>query len=108
MCIIGTQHQCNGIETDLVVHIYPEDCPWCEISNADPVIISRAMAMLIISTYQRVQCGCGWKALKEEADGGWRTPENQSDDEDNPDTDSLLNQEFSTEHEGAFWPIFVR
>ena len=54
ICIIGTQHHCNGIETDIVVHIYPEDCPWCKISNADPVIISRAMAMLIVSTYQRI------------------------------------------------------
>ena len=63
MCIIGSQHQCNGIETDIVIHIYPEDCPWCGISNADPVIISRAMALLIISKYERVKCGfsgCGW------------------------------------------------
>ena len=29
MVIIGPQHQCNGIETEIVVHIYPADCPWC-------------------------------------------------------------------------------
>ena len=82
MCIVGTQHQCNGIETDIVVHIYPDDCPWCGISNADPVIISRTLALLIVSTYQRVKCDCGWKARKEEVDHGWRTPQIHSDNED--------------------------
>ena len=47
MCIIGKNHQCNGIETEIVVHVYPSDCPYCGISHADPVIISRATAMLI-------------------------------------------------------------
>ena len=61
MCIIGAQHQCNGIETDLVVHVYPANCPFCQISNADPVIISRAKAKLIVATYQRIKCiKCGW------------------------------------------------
>ena len=36
MCIVGSQHQCNGIETELVVHVYPANCPFCNISNADP------------------------------------------------------------------------
>ena len=27
MCIIGVQHQCNGIETEIVIHVYPGDCP---------------------------------------------------------------------------------
>ena len=61
ICIVGVQHQCNGIETELVIHVYPADCPLCQISNADPVIISRAKAMLVVATYQRIQCICGWK-----------------------------------------------
>ena len=112
ICIIGTQHQCNGIETDIVVHIYPDDCPWCKISNTDPVIISRAMAMLIVATYQRVQCDCGWRACKEDVDHGWRTPQIHSDNEDeelestnledkyqsfDPVSDSSINEEFLTE-----------
>ena len=79
--ITGTQHQCNGIETDIVVHIYPEDCPWCGISNADPVIISRAKALLIVSTYQRLQCSCGWILCEENPDG-WITPDNCSNAEE--------------------------
>ena len=56
MCIIGKNHQCNGIETEIVVHVYPSDCPCCSISHADPVIISRATAMLVsgISYYLSV------------------------------------------------------
>ena len=23
VCIVGVQHQCNGIETELVIHVYP-------------------------------------------------------------------------------------
>ena len=61
ICIVGVQHQCNGIETELVIHVYPADCPLCQISNADPVIISRAKAMLVVATYQRIQCICGWR-----------------------------------------------
>jgi hypothetical protein len=68
MCIIGAQHQCNGIETELVVHVYPANCPFCKISNADPVIISRAKAMLIVATYQRIKCSCGWKQRKPKND----------------------------------------
>ena len=52
MCIIGKNHQCNGIETEIVVHVYPSDCPSCGISHADPVIISRATAMLITGIYR--------------------------------------------------------
>ena len=66
----------------MVVHIYPEDCPMCGISNADPVIISRSMALLIVSTYCRVQCGCGWKLCNEKTNDGWETPETQSEDDD--------------------------
>ena len=61
VCIIGAQHHCNGIETDVVVHIYVADCPMCGISNIDPVILSRSKAMLILSTYKRLECPCGWK-----------------------------------------------
>ena len=61
MCMIGAQHQCNGIETEVVVHVYPANCQFCGISNADPVIISRTKAMLIVATYQRTNCSsCGW------------------------------------------------
>ena len=66
----------------MVVHIYPEDCPMCGISNADPVIISRSMALLIVSKYCRVQCGCGWKLCNEKINDGWETPETQSEDDD--------------------------
>ena len=72
VCIIGAQHHCNGIETDVVVHIYVADCPMCGISNIDPVILSRSKAMLILSTYKRLECPCGWK--KEDI-------QNESDDE---------------------------
>ena len=65
VCIVGTQHQCNGIETDVVVHVYVADCPMCGISNTDPVILSRAKAMLILSTYKRLECPCGWKKDEE-------------------------------------------
>jgi hypothetical protein len=73
--MIGTQHQSNGIETELVVHIYVAICPSCGTSNADPVIISRAKAMLILSTYQRQNCTvleCGWN--QNDVDVRWRTP----------------------------------
>ena len=88
MCFIGTQHQCNGIETDIVVHVHVANCPMCEISNADPVIISRAKAMLIISTYKRPNCICGWnsnlslrKQSMHESAVGWITPFNSDDEE---------------------------
>ena len=61
MCVIGPYHQCNGIECGMVVHIFPANCPLCGICSADPVIISRAKAMLIMATYQRVKCICGYK-----------------------------------------------
>ena len=85
MCILGTDHHCNGIETDLVVHIYVADCPVCQISNADPVVISRAKAMLILSTYARLKCSCcGWKmSVQEETeDNGWQTPSEESEEEE--------------------------
>ena len=75
MCIIGTEHQCNGIETDIVVHIFVADCPVCQISSADPVIVSRAKAMLIISTYQRNECSCcGWKRPNQRMEHGFYHP----------------------------------
>ena len=75
MCIIGTEHQCNGIETDVVVHIYVADCPVCQISNADPVIVSRAKAMLILSMYQRNECSCcGWKRPNQNMEYGLNPP----------------------------------
>ena len=77
-CIIGRDHQCNGIEVEIVVHILPADCPSCEISNSDPVIVSRAKAMVIVSTYQRLHCTCGWRNDPTINDCGWNTPD-QSD-----------------------------
>ena len=91
MCIIGTQHQCNGIETDIVIHVHVANCPMCGISNADPVIISRAKAMLIISTYKRPNCICGWNSnlsLRKQIShaDGWITPYNSDDEEASLDT----------------------
>ena len=82
MCILGTDHHCNGIETDIVVHIYVADCPVCQISNADPVVISRAKAMLILSTYVRLTCSCcGWKMyVQEEMEDEWQTPPESEDE----------------------------
>ena len=92
MCILGTDHHCNGIETDLVVHVYVADCPVCQISNADPVVISRAKAMLILSTYVRLNCSCcGWKmSVQEELEDGWQTPTEESEAEDELFEDSQV------------------
>ena len=92
MCMIGAQHQCNGIETEVVVHVYPANCQFCGISNADPVIISRTKAMLIVATYQRTNCSsCGWgqpqpkndETLKESVKGG-KSPLLSSKEQDMP------------------------
>ena len=74
LCVIGKNHQCNGIEVEVVIHIIPADCPLCSISNADPVIISRAKAMVIVSTYKRLYCTCGWKNDITIEDCAWNTP----------------------------------
>lgn len=58
VCIIGTKHHCNGIETEIVIYVYPMNCRRCSKSEVDPVIISRSKAMLILSTYQRDHCNC--------------------------------------------------
>ena len=55
-CVIGSDHKCNGIETEIVLYVLPEDCPECEHSNEDPVIASRAKAMMIVSMYKRSTC----------------------------------------------------
>ena len=52
MIIIGANHSCNGIETNIVVHVYPENCPECGICFEDPVIISRSTAFLAMSKYK--------------------------------------------------------
>ena len=59
VCIIGKKHRCNGIETEIVIYVYPMDCHRCSKADADPVIISRSKAMLIMATYQRNDCNCG-------------------------------------------------
>ena len=74
VCIIGKDHHCNGIEVEVVVHIIPADCPLCGISNADPVVISRAKAIVIVSTYKRLHCICGWKNEITFVDCTWNTP----------------------------------
>ena len=56
LCIFGVNHKSNGIQTDIVVHVLPENCPMCGFSSEDPVIASRAMAMLIVAMYQRTTC----------------------------------------------------
>ena len=95
--MIGTQHQCNGIETDLVIHVHVANCPSCGVSNADPVIISRATAMLILSTYQRQNCTCGWNQNELEVD--WITPDN-SDDERDEDNQPIIG---NNESQNNFW-----
>ena len=70
ICILGSQHRCNGIETELVVYVYPVDCEKCKKSDADPVIISRAKAKLILSTYHRLNCDyCGFFLIPPDLDG---------------------------------------
>ena len=98
--MIGTQHQCNGIETELVVHIYVANCPSCGTSNADPVIISRAKAMLILCTYQRQNCTvleCGWN--KNDVEVRWTTP-SVSMEEDEGDNQPLIED---NEIQSPFW-----
>jgi len=56
LLIIGIDHQCNGIETDIVSYVFPEPCQTCEFSSEDPVIASRATAMQIIAFYKRISC----------------------------------------------------
>ena len=56
LCIFGVKHKSNGIQTDIVVHVLPQNCPMCGFSSEDPVIASRAMAMLIVAMYQRSNC----------------------------------------------------
>ena len=48
------------------------------------------MALLIVSTYQRVQCSCGWKLRNEEINDGWETPETLSINDENQ---NLIDQE---------------
>ena len=56
LCIETTQHNANGLETKVVVYILPEECKQCCHSNEDPVIASRATAMLIVARYERSHC----------------------------------------------------
>ena len=56
LCIVGVNHKCNGIQTSIVVYVFPQHCPECDYSSEDPVIASRATAMLITAKYQRQNC----------------------------------------------------
>ena len=56
VCLVGMVTKSNGIETDIVVHVIPSKCSFCKVSSEDPVIISRAKAMLIVATYQKITC----------------------------------------------------
>ena len=100
VCIIGRDHQCNGIEVEIVVHILPADCPSCGISNSDPIIVSRAKAMVITSTYQRSQCSCGWKNDPTNNDCGWNTPD-QSDVEGEDLEESQVQVQVHECHQGS-------
>ena len=105
--MIGTQHQCNGIETELVVHIYVANCPSCGTSNADPVIISRAKAMLILATYQRQNCTileCGWN--HNDLEVVWTTP-NNSDEECEEDNRQLIEDNESQNLFMKRWKIWL-
>ena len=65
LCIVGMDSKINGIETEIVVHVFPAECRLCHISSADPVIISRTKAMLIIVTYKRsIHKNCNWSSRK--------------------------------------------
>jgi hypothetical protein len=58
--IIRANHNCNGIETDIVSYVLPGPCPNCEFSSEDPIIASRATAMQIMARYRRSKCPhCG-------------------------------------------------
>ena len=92
VCIVGRDHHCNGIEVEIVVHILPADCPSCGISNSDPVIVSRAKAMVIVSTYQRLQCSCGWKNDPTVNDCGWNTPD--PSDVEGDDLDESVHESY--------------
>ena len=56
LCSFRVDHKSNGIQTDIVVHVIPQNCLMCGFSSEDPVIASRAMAMLIVTMYQRSNC----------------------------------------------------
>ena len=56
ICIVGVGHKSNGIQTSIVICILPQHCPECGYSSEDPVIASRATAMLITAMYQRLSC----------------------------------------------------
>lgn len=56
ICIVGVGHRSNGIQTSIVICILPQHCPECGYSSEDPVIASRATAMLITAMYQRLSC----------------------------------------------------
>ena len=49
LCIVTMKHRSNGLETKVVVYILPAACEECGHSNEDPVIASRATAMLVVA-----------------------------------------------------------
>ena len=49
LCIVTMKHSSNGLETKVVVYILPAACEECGHSNEDPVIASRATAMLVVA-----------------------------------------------------------
>ena len=56
LCIVTRKHNTNGLETKVVVYILPKECEECGHSDEDPVIASRATAMLIVARYERSVC----------------------------------------------------
>merc|ERR1712110_533227 len=56
LCIFGIDHKSNGIQTSIVVSVLPQACPECGFPSEDPVIASRATAMLIFAMYLGTTC----------------------------------------------------
>ena len=56
LIFLGTKHNCNGIQTEIVIHVLPEPCILCDHSSEDPVIASRATARFIMVFYERLTC----------------------------------------------------
>ena len=57
------------LETKVVLYILPKECEDCCHSNIDPVIVSRATAMLIVARYERSHCPNCTQDSTQEGDG---------------------------------------
>ena len=94
--MIRANHNCNGIETDIVSYVLPEPCPNCEFSSEDPIIASRATAMQIMARYKTKYCGhCGEVEEDEKSVGA----DEKSEDQPVPKRNKILTSEASGEIE---------